>query len=393
MSVGVLLLASLQDILSGGGRQSIEVLFASTASAETFGAACALSASLDEAGWGLFQTAVLPHALSSTARHIAAPATVIVSTSPFDVASSSPVTNSLTLLARLAHSGRIYEAYQLGGHGIAAWERVIGEASEARIKEWTAEFKAVNEADEAKVSSTVLVHVAVIDARVQNYELLDVLILIPHIPNLHPTFLPLVADLISTVARTSPDVARAAFLDSPVSPAQILGSALVAFSKIASTLRKKDEKIGKILSNSVLAMIEGFAWHRSVMHGIASLQLTVSAADDSPETQERIYNALLPNLLSEDSLLRLSSLQIASSIFPATRMPVAADLIAKCIEVEQMPLSVQGAREKSMKLRKLGIVANGQLGRDGEDTTRTLEIILRYLTGQSSCLLTPSTRY
>lgn len=218
----------------------------------------------------------------------------------------------------------------------------------------------------------------------QNYELLDVLILIPHIPNLHPTFRPLVADLISAISCTSSDVARAAFLDSPVSPAQILGSALVAFSKIALSLKKKDEKIGKILSDSVLEMIEGFAWHRGVMHGIASLQLTVSAADDLPETQTRIYDALLPNLLSEDSLLRLSSLQIAASIFPASRMPVAADLIAKCIEVEQMPLSVQGAREKSMKLRKLGIVANGQLGRDGEDTTRTLEIILRYLTGTAT---------
>lgn len=223
----------------------------------------------------------------------------------------------------------------------------------------------------------------------QDYELLDVLILIPHIPNLHPTFLPLVADLISAISCTSPDVARAAFLDSPVSPAQILGSALVAFSKIALSLQKKDEQIGRILSDSVLVMIEGFAWHRGVMHGIASLQLTVSAADDTLETHTRIYDALLPNLLSEDSLLRLSSLQIAASIFPASRMPVAADLIAKCIEVEQMPLSVQGAREKSMKLRKLGIVANGQLGRDGEDTTRTLEIILRYLTGQTACS-TPS---
>lgn len=212
---------------------------------------------------------------------------------------------------------------------------------------------------------------------------MDVLIIAPHLPAHHNPLLPLIAELIAVVAEVRPDVARAAFLESPVSPAQVLGSGLVAFSKIATALSGRDEKIGKPLSGSVLAMIEGFSWHRSVMHGIASLQLTVAAADDSVETRQRIYDALLPNLLSEDSLLRLSSLKIAASIFPSATAPVAADLIAKCIEVEEMPLSVQGAREKSMKLRKLGIVANGQLGRDGEDTVQILGIILRYLTGLS----------
>lgn len=217
---------------------------------------------------------------------------------------------------------------------------------------------------------------------------MDVLIVTPHIPYFHKTVLPLIAELISVIAQTSPDVARAAFLKSAVSPAQILGSGLIAFSKIATKLAKREEKIGKVLSNSVLAMIEGFSWHRSVMEGIASLQLTVAGAEDLPEIRERIFKALLPNLLSEDSLLRLSSLQIAASIFGKERTPVASDLIGKCIEVEEMPLSVQGAREKSMKLRKLGIVANGQLGRDGEATEQILEIILRYLTG-SFCFFLP----
>lgn len=139
--------------------------------------------------------------------------------------------------------------------------------------------------------------------------------------------------------------------------------------------------VGSLASN-IVAMIEGFAWHRGVMEGIAALELSRQAADKSPEAQKRIYDALLPNLFSEDSLLRLSSLKIAASLFPEGITPVAAELIAKCIEVEEMPLSVQGAREKSMKLRKLGIVANGQLGRDGEDVKPALDVILRYLTGK-----------
>lgn len=174
-----------------------------------------------------------------------------------------------------------------------------------------------------------------------------------------------------------------AFLDSSSSPAQVLGSALIAFARIATSQAGKESDTTRSLQSSVLDMIEGFAWHRGVMRGIAALQLTPAAAETSLATSKRIYDALLPNLFSEDSLLRLSSLQIAASILPASTNPVAADLIAKCIEVEEMPLSVQGAREKSMKLRKLGIVANGQLGREGEDTTMGLEIILRYLTGES----------
>lgn len=130
-------------------------------------------------------------------------------------------------------------------------------------------------------------------------------------------------------------------------------------------------------------MIKNFAWHRGVMQGIAALELAKVASDISEESQKAIYDAVLPNLFSEDSSLRLSSLQIGATLFPVEEAPVAADLIAKCIEVEEMPLTVMGAREKSMKVRKLGIVAHGQLGREGEDVKPALDIVLRYLTGES----------
>lgn len=134
-------------------------------------------------------------------------------------------------------------------------------------------------------------------------------------------------------------------------------------------------------------MIEGFSWHRGVMQGIAGLELARTAADLSDEHQTRIYASILPNLLSEDSLLRLSSLQIASSLFPASQRPVTNDLIARCIEVEEVELSVMGAREKSMKVRKLGIIAHGQLGKEGEREEEALDAVLRYLTGEFRCSL------
>ena len=224
------------------------------------------------------------------------------------------------------------------------------------------------------------------DLSEQTYELLDVLVIAPQLPFFHKTLLPLISTLVSTVAATSSDVARAAFISSAASPAQVLGAALLSFSRIASVTKNTDTAVAQGIADNVVPMIEGFAWHRGVMAGIAALQLSRLAADKSPESQTRIYDALLPNLFSEDSSLRLSSLQIAASLFPTATAPVAADLIAKCIEVEEMPLSVQGAREKSMKVRKLGIVANGQLGRDGEDVTPALDVVLRYLTGELSLL-------
>lgn len=198
----------------------------------------------------------------------------------------------------------------------------------------------------------------------------------------------LISTLATTIASTSPDIARAAFLNSAASPAQVLGASLLSFSRInalkPASKTTPESTLASItsLSSNIIAMIEGFAWHRGVMEGIAGLQLAHTVATSSPEAHKRIYDALLPNLFSEDSLLRLSSLQIALSLFPEETVAVTNDLIRKCIEVEEMPLSVQGAREKSMKLRKLGIVANGQLGRDGEDTTAALDVILRYLTGK-----------
>lgn len=204
----------------------------------------------------------------------------------------------------------------------------------------------------------------------------------PQLPNFRSSLLGVVAELAAVIAGTSSSDARAAFLESAASPAQVLGASLLAFSRITDASKRPDDAVVSQLASHVLAMIEGFAWHRGVMHGIASLNLAKVASDTSADTQSRIYAAVLPNLLSEDSLLRLSSLQIGATLFPQATVPAAADMIIKCIEVEEMALTVMGAREKSMKVRKIGIVAHAQLGRDGEEIKPALDIVLRYLTGE-----------
>ncbi|KAK4703278.1 U3 small nucleolar RNA-associated protein 20, partial [Phenoliferia sp. Uapishka_3] len=357
-TAGILSLANLQDVLSGGVKETIDALISVPASPSTFAAGCALATSLDSLGWNLFPTAILPLVLSTTARYVGVE-NAVSQDQAFGVI--APIPNSLSLLARLAWSGRLHPSAQSGATAMKIWERTVGPVCERELKNWALAYPK----EEVTESQTI--------------ELLDILLIVPQLPSFRESLLPLLSELVSTISHTSPDVARAAFLESAANPAHVLGAALLAFSRIASQ-GKGQEEATRQLANTVVQMIEGFSWHRAVMEGVAALGLSRVAADQSPESQTRIYNAILPNLLSEDSLLRLSSLQIAASLFSSEKAPVAANLIAMCIEVEEMPLSVQGAREKSMKLRKLGIVANNHLGKEGEDVKPPLDVVLRYLT-------------
>lgn len=141
MTVAVLLLAGLQDVLTGGGKTSIDVLFSSSPSAATFGAGCSLATALDEASWPLYSTAVTPQLLAATSRYISSPVEPTISTSAFDEPITSTSTNSFMLLARLAESSRLYEVCQTSGPSLKAWESVVGTACEKKIQDWIVSFK------------------------------------------------------------------------------------------------------------------------------------------------------------------------------------------------------------------------------------------------------------
>lgn len=363
----------LSDVLSSHVRSTIDALFSAEHDASVFASACALATTLDGVEWPLWDTALGAAVLTATARELSSSVTngkSKASESAFDEAVASKRENSLVLLARLAESGRLKALVEKGGAHVVAWEKAVGALAEQAIKGWKAAFEEDRNVDEDKT-----------------HELLDVLAIVPFIPTRRDDILVLLADLATTVAAMPATEARVAYLSSAASPALVLGSTLAAFEATSSRLKSPSSSL-QTLAASVESMIAHFAWHRRVMHGLSSLSLARLASDRSPEARKAVYDAILPNLLSEDSVLRRSSLEIAQTLYPATEAPVAADLIAKCIEVEDMPLTVQGAREKSMKVRKLGIVANSQLGKEGstEELGPVLEIVLRYLTGASLLL-------
>ncbi|KAM0753788.1 hypothetical protein T439DRAFT_163472 [Meredithblackwellia eburnea MCA 4105] len=362
-TVSILRLSALSDVLSGGAKQVIQSLFtfdsdsdSGQASASVFATACAVATSLDSMDWSFFDTLVLPPLLSATARLVRQSVTGDV-----EFGQLAPARNSLTLVANLANSGRLSKAARSSAVAFRAWESAVTPELLNNLKNWTKAYLSSEETED-----------------VQTLELLETLAIIPHLSTSTAEFLPLLVDLALATSATPSNVSRAAYLSTPVNPAHVLGTTLATIGKLTSVAASDKELVR--LASALVPLVESFSWHRAVLNGVSSILLSHASKDQSLAAQTKLYDAILPNLLSEDSLLRLSSLRITATLFPASTTPVAADLIAKCIEVEEMPLTVQGAREKSMKLRKIGIVASNQLGRDGEEVTQVLEIVLRYLT-------------
>lgn len=141
MLIPTLLLATLQDVLSAGIRQSIAVLFSQPTTPTLFGAACALTTSSDEISWNFFPAAILPHVLTTTAIYIGQSKSMTTPVVDIGFGEVSMEMNALTLLARLAWSGRLREAYSNASSAVKGWEAVVGPVCEEKIGKWIENYK------------------------------------------------------------------------------------------------------------------------------------------------------------------------------------------------------------------------------------------------------------
>lgn len=133
---GILLLATFQDVLSGGAKESVQVLFADPGTSQSFSAGCALATSLDQVGWNHFSTVLTPLVLSATARYVDDGS----KTTQLGFGEVAEEDNALTLLARLAWSGRLKSTVESGSVAVKSWERIVGNKCQSTIKEWISEF-------------------------------------------------------------------------------------------------------------------------------------------------------------------------------------------------------------------------------------------------------------
>jgi U3 small nucleolar RNA-associated protein 20 len=157
--MAILLLTSFQDVLAGGPKDAVEALFRPASSeneAATFGAACTLATALDIVAWNHYSQVLAPLILASTSRYIGeASETKQGSQSAFQGA--SPDVNALSLLARLAYSGRLRLIVDTASPPVKAWERVVGDKCKSIIEDWTTRYKEgdVPSEDEVSVTSAV----------------------------------------------------------------------------------------------------------------------------------------------------------------------------------------------------------------------------------------------
>ncbi|SCZ90492.1 BZ3500_MvSof-1268-A1-R1_Chr1-3g02022 [Microbotryum saponariae] len=352
-TISLLLQASFKDVLSGAVRDSIDVLWTTSS---TFANACTLALALDDVAWPHYSTSIANHVLTTTAKYLEGEEEGDV-----ELGQLSNQTNAMTLLARLAWSGRLASLRESSGGLSKSWERVVTDRCEVLIRAWIQTYS-----ESTKIVDDDATH-----------EVLNALLVLPQLPSHRTALLSLLCDLIIAISPTPAMQARTKFLETAANPAQVLGAALLSIARAQETSGHVVDR----LRPSLLKILQGFSWHRGVMQGIAGLELASSSStsDSITDQASQVYEAVVPNLLSEDSSLRLTSLEILTTLFEE-KDKVALDLMEKMMEVERMVLSVQGAREKSMKVRKIGIVAHAQLGKEGQGTEMIVGVLLRYLT-------------
>jgi len=103
---------------------------------------------------------------------------------------------------------------------------------------------------------------------------------------------------------------------------------------------------GGLQPDVVQQTIAKYGWHRSVMAALAGLYES-GYIQSLPDT---CLPLLVQQVLSSDSLLRKSALQLLQSSNPASV------IFSKCLEAQNTPLTIQSARERAMHIRKLGIL-------------------------------------
>ena len=134
------------------------------------------------------------------------------------------------------------------------------------------------------------------------------------------------------------------------------------------------KEVQTIVLPTLSTMLERHAVSSTVLHGLAQLLPLLSAPTDQLATYAPLLSS---SLLASSSALRLSALIILSALAPADG--TGAIVLQRAVELEELEISVEGAREKCLRVAKLGR-ALGSL-----EATETVyaEIGLRTMLGQS----------
>lgn len=169
----------------------------------------------------------------------------------------------------------------------------------------------------------------------------------------------------SCLAREASDP-REEYGGSYVNSAWVIGSCLECLAA-----RPKDERTASADTMSwVRTIVDKWGWSSVALSGLVSaisarcvdrlrdaLQMLILAISDSTSQKipfEGLYAPLQSSLLSHSLPLRLACLRLLSS--PTVRVDSGtSEVVKRCLQAEEIPLDVQGSRERVLRITRLPV--------------------------------------
>ncbi|KAK7691383.1 hypothetical protein QCA50_004782 [Cerrena zonata] len=203
---------------------------------------------------------------------------------------------------------------------------------------------------------------------VQMFEFAQILETQHMLPSLSPLLIRVIESTLNTPA------ARSEFDQRETNSAWLLGASLSCLSK-----RKAKEWSDLVdIQTWTRSVIQHWGWSGYTMSGLVDL-IRVHPAHESTLSGEELYDSLQNSLLSHSRLLRLSVLHVLSSVTLPTD---SAEVVKRCLQGEEVSLDVQGARERVLRITRLG-----QSLQDSDSLA--VDIAIRWLTAQLKVNLRP----
>lgn len=190
----------------------------------------------------------------------------------------------------------------------------------------------------------------------------DVLALSNHLPKLAPLLVKLVDSCLARVARRPQEEYASSYVNS----AWVIGACLECLAT-----RPADEWTGPADTLGwVRTIVDKWGWSSVALNGLVSTvrarsvvrlfttpRVLTPVVSDLPSQAipfDNLYAHLQPSLLSHSRPLRLACLRLLSS--NVVRIDNStSDVVGRCLHAEEIPLDVQGSRERVLRITRLPV--------------------------------------
>lgn len=294
---------------------------------------------------------------------------------------------TISLLAVLAKGGFLDAG--LGNVQGGRWKELLSRSVAELFEQWSLSSTPVNQPETLKCISRTFRLCSTLAASAQK------------------TFLSPMRDLLIRLRKSATAMseaeAREAFAAGPFTIGHVLGSGLACLGEMTSAGVDGVDAVVKEVVEGAQELLSVWGWHRQVLQGLATTRVhwvdtkrcvtcrqgKVPKTDRPPrsiEVTHKLQNTLSSLLMSQDSLIRTSALEILSqaktyTIPKAEGADVSAaelDLYELCLHVEEAGMTLQNVREKTTKIRKIEIALRG-LDLAGADELPLLNNMIGYL--------------